>query len=277
MKKLQLLNTPVTLLDRKADRYLLIVIVLLFSVFFVNVYQPFNITRWFSDSGFIQFIRLSGYGIIIALVFLFSQFPLRKLFNVHHFTLKTYILWLSIEFALINLAYIFIYGNPVGNFSNDLLFSLKYTLMSIWLPYTFAILIIHYKNHRAEIEALKTGLQQPSATNHLIVFRDENEKVKFSVQKSDLLFLESTDNYVSVFYNLGDKVQRKLLRNTLKNLETMLNANGMIRCHRSFMVNTTNIEFMQREGRKFTIKLRHHEKPVPVSEKYSPLFLQFLP
>jgi hypothetical protein len=275
MKNFSFLNLPVKLLDKKPDRYLLIIVVLLFSVVFLNVFEPFNIARWYSDSGLIQFLRLSGYGVIIALVFLFTQFPLRKIFNVQQFTVKTYILWLTIEFALINLAYIFIYGNPIGNFKNDFFFSLKYTLMSIWLPYSFAILIIHYKNHRAEIAHLKTGNRTP-ATEHLAIFRDENGKMKFSVQKPDLLLLESTDNYVSVFYLLGNKVQRTLLRNTLKNLEGMLSETGLIRCHRSFMVNPANIEFMQREGRKLNIKLRYLDKPVPVSEKYSPLFMAFL-
>lgn len=275
MKNLSFFNHPVILLDRKPDRYLLILVVLLFSVVFVNVFQPFNIARWYSDSGFIQFLRLSGYGVIIGLVFLFTQFPLRRLFKVQHFTVKTYILWLVIELALINLAYIFVYGNPIGNFKNDLLFSIRYTLLSIWLPYSFAILILHYKNHRAEIAHLKTGRKKP-ATEHLTIFKDENGKIRFSVQKPDLLLLESTDNYVSVFYLLGNKVQRTLLRNTMKNMEGMLSETGLIRCHRSFMVNPVNIEFMQREGRKFNIKLRHLDKPVPVSEKYSSLFITFL-
>jgi hypothetical protein len=250
-------------------------VVLLFSVVFVNVFQPFNIARWYSDSGLIQLLRLSGYGVIIALVFLFTQFPLRRLFNVQHFTVKTYILWLIIELALINLAYIFVYGNPIGNFMNDLGFSLKYTLLSIWLPYSFAMLIVYYKNQRDEIESLKTTAIKPTE-KRLIVFKDENGKIKFSVQAIDLLLLESTDNYVSVFYILQNKVQRKLLRNTLKNMEEMLKENAIVRCHRSFIVNPSNVEFMQKESKKFIIKIKHIDRQIPVSEKYSTPFLSFL-
>jgi hypothetical protein len=275
MKNLSFLNNPVKLLDRKPDRYLLILVVLLFSVVFVNVFQPFNIARWYSDSGLIQLLRLSGYGVIIALVFLFTQFPLRRLFNVQHFTVKTYILWLIIELALINLAYIFVYGNPIGNFMNDLGFSLKYTLLSIWLPYSFAMLIVYYKNQRDEIESLKTTAIKPTE-KRLIVFKDENGKIKFSVQAIDLLLLESTDNYVSVFYILQNKVQRKLLRNTLKNMEEMLKENAIVRCHRSFIVNPSNVEFMQKESKKFIIKIKHIDRQIPVSEKYSTPFLSFL-
>jgi len=254
---------------------MLILVVFVFSIIFLNVFEPFNIARWYSDSGFIQFLRLSSYGFVIAIVFLFTQFPLRRIFKVQQFSIKSYLLWLIIEIALINLVYIFLYGNPIGNFMNDLVFSLKYTLMSIWLPYSFAILIVYYKNQRAEIESLKSNANKP-IEKRLIIFKDENGKIKFSVLAKDLLLLESTDNYVSVFYNLENKVQRKLLRNTLKNMEEMLKENNIVRCHRSFMVNPANVDFMQKEGKKLNLKLNHFDKPVPVSEKYSSPFLNFL-
>jgi hypothetical protein len=273
--KFSFLNNRFSLLDKKADRYLLIVVVFIFSVVFLNIFQPFNIARWYSDSGIIQFLRLSSYGFVIGIVFLFTQFPLRKIFKVENFKIKSYLLWLAIEIALINLVYIFLYGNPIGNFKNDLVFSLKHTLLSIWLPYSFAILIVYYKNQREEIESLKSNMLKPNE-KRLIVFKDENGKIKFSVQATDLLLLESTDNYVSVFYILQNKVQRKLLRNTLKNMEEMLKENFVVRCHRSFMVNITNVEFMQKEYKKFNLKIKHFEKLIPVSEKYSTPFLSFL-
>lgn len=269
------LNNNFKLLDKKSDRYLLIVVILVFSILFLNIFEPFNIGRWYSDSGFVQFLRLSSYGIVVALVFLFTQFPLRKLFKKESFTLKSYVLWLVIEISLISLVYIFLYGNPIGNFINDLSYSLKYTLLGICLPYSFAILIIYYKNQRAQIKQLQIKVSQP-AEKRLISFKDENGKIKFSALSKDLLMLESTDNYVSVYYILENKVHRKLLRNTLKNMEKSLKDNSIIRCHRSFMVNLQNVEFVQQNGKKLNIKVKLMENSIPVSQKYSPLFLEFL-
>jgi len=218
---------------------------------------------------------LSSYGFVVALVFLFTQFPLRRLFKIQTFTIKSYILWLGLEIILISLVYIFMYGNPLGNFMNDIVFSLKYTLLGICLPYSFALLIIYYKNQRAEILQLKDKANQPTET-HLISFKDEYGKIKFSLQVTDLLLLESTDNYVSVYFLSGGKVQRKLVRNTLKNLENTLKDNAVIRCHRSFMVNSRNIELVQKKGKKLLVKIKEIEKTIPVSEKYSPLFIEFL-
>jgi len=253
----------------------LVVTCLVFSILFINIFVPFNINRWYSDSGLIQFLRLSSYGFVVALVFLFTQFPLRKLFKIETFTIKSYIPWLALEIILISLVYIFLYGNPLGNFGNDFVFSLKYTLLGTCLPYSFALLIIYYKNQRVEILELKNKMNQPTK-KQLLSFKDEYGKMKFSLKANDLLLLESTDNYVSVYFLSGGKVQRKLVRNTLKNLENALKDDGIIRCHRSYMVNTRNIDFVQKNGKKLLIQLKEMEKEIPVSEKYSPLFFDFL-
>ena len=122
---------------------------------------------------------------------------------------------------------------------------------------------------------LKNKVNKPTE-KRFISFNDENGKIKFSVLAKDLLLLESTDNYVSVYYILEGKLQRKLLRNTIKNMEGMLQENATIRCHRSFMVNTQNVEFVQKEGKKLSIKIKQFDKFIPVSPKYSSLFLDFL-
>lgn len=239
------------------------------------MFKPWNIGRWHSDSGFIKFLRLSSYGVVVALVLLFTQFPLRKFFKQQEFKIATYVLWIIIEISLISFVYIFLYGNPIGNMLNDFLFSLKYTLLGIFIPYSFALLIIYYKNQREEIQQLQTRIAQPGEKK-LIAFKDENGKIKFSVLAKDLLILESTDNYVSVLYILEGKVQRELLRNTMKNLEETFKNSTVIRSHRSFMVNYENIEFLKKESKKLKLKVRLIDRTIPVSEKYSPLFLDLL-
>ena len=122
---------------------------------------------------------------------------------------------------------------------------------------------------------LQIKISQP-AEKRLIAFKDDNRKIKFSALSKDILMLESTDNYVSVYYVLENKVQRKLIRNTLKNLENLLGESSIIRSHRSFMVNLENIEFVQQNGKKLIVKVKLMNKRIPVSQKYSSLFLEFL-
>ncbi|MBE0653097.1 MAG: LytTR family transcriptional regulator [Bacteroidales bacterium] len=268
---LKFLNEDFDLLDNRKDRLLMIVICLAFSVLFINIFVPFNINRWTSDSGIIQFLRLSSYGVIVSGVFLFTQFPLRKWFGILHFKIKTYILWILIELSLISLVYIFLYGNPVGNFLNDFTFSIKYTFLGILIPYVFSLLCIYYQKQKSEIKTLNTKIKFPDKTK-LTTFKDENENVKFSVVNSDLLFLESTDNYVTVYYLNNGKIHRNLIRNTLKRLEDNNLPNNLIRCHRSYIVNIQNIEFVRKAKKTLQIKLKNYNTLLSVSQKYKHAF-----
>ncbi|MCG8476234.1 MAG: LytTR family transcriptional regulator [Cytophagales bacterium] len=263
-------------LDANNDRRLMICTVLVFSVFFVNIFKPWNIGRWHSDSGLVEFVRLSSYGFVVAGVLLFTQFPLRKWLRQDSFSLISYAVWVLIEISLISLVYIFMYGNPLGNFLNDFIFSTRYTFLGIMLPYAFSLFLIYYKNQKAEIGELKKQMKKPSG-NSMLAFRDESGKVKFSMQSADVLYLEAADNYVSVYYLSGNDVRREMLRNTMKSVESMVEGSTVFRCHRSFMVNRRKIEFLRNEGKKLMLQLKHVEKVLPVSKKYSPLFLGFSP
>ena len=167
------------------------------------------------------------------------------------------------------------YGNPQGNLIRDLKFSLKYTSLGLCLPYSFSLLLIYYRKHMAEISLLRKEIGKQSNSG-LTGFRDDRGKIQFSVLNTEILLLESTDNYVSVFYLINGKLQRRLLRNTLKNLEEELKVQSIIRCHRSYMINSRNIEFAQKEGKTLQLKIRHYETLVPVSQKYLSLFQDFL-
>jgi len=260
-----------TLLDDKRDRLLLVLICLVFSVLFINLFVPFNINRWYSDSGIIKFLRLSSYGVIVSVVLAISQFPVRNILKISRMRIYTFLLWFSCEIILTSLVYILLYGNIIGNFINDLIFSLKYTFLGICLPYSFSLGIIYYKKQEKEIVRLTR-----STSNELISFRSETGKINFSMQKSDILYIESLDNYTLVYYLSDGKTQRKVLRNSLKNLEKLLTEKGFIRCHRSFLINRQNIDFVNRASGKISIKMKKSDRLFTVSRKYSSLFSNHL-
>lgn len=67
------LNRDFDLLDEKRDRLLLIIICTAIYIAYANVFHPFNVDRWRRDSGIIQFIRLSSYGMFSGFVLFFTQ------------------------------------------------------------------------------------------------------------------------------------------------------------------------------------------------------------
>ena len=67
------------------------------------------------------------------------------------------------------------------------------------------------------------------------------------MKMENLLYLEASDNYVSIYYLNQQNVNRFMLRNTLKNIEEEMNSKDLVRCHRSYMVNCEKVRVIRRE------------------------------
>jgi DNA-binding LytR/AlgR family response regulator len=91
-----------------------------------------------------------------------------------------------------------------------------------------------------------------------------------SLKADDLLYIESSDNYVSIKYLQNKQPKAILIRNTLKNLEKEFEHSFLLRCHRSFMVNIKKVNMIKIEGPTMKIILESpgNEK-IPVSRRYS--------
>ena len=79
----------------------------------------------------------------------------------------------------------------------------------------------------------------------MIRFADEKGVVKLVVGAERIISLESAGNYVTILYNDDGKLVRYSLRNTLKGIEDNCAANGIVRCHRSFLVNLKKIRIIR--------------------------------
>jgi TolB-like protein len=61
---------------------------------------------------------------------------------------------------------------------------------------------------------------------------------ELEIQLDRLLFVEAQENYSRIVWLENDRIQEKLLRVTLKHLENQLRDDHIVRCHRSWMINT---------------------------------------
>ncbi len=110
-----------------------------------------------------------------------------------------------------------------------------------------------------------------------VPFYDEKGKLKLSVINEDILYIEASDNYVSVYYLMNNKVSKYMIRNTLKQLEIKLSKIGFIRCHRSYLVNFNKVKVLKREKEGLFLVLNiEGELVLPVSKTYvSPIIESF--
>ncbi len=97
----------------------------------------------------------------------------------------------------------------------------------------------------------------------------ENRSEKVLVMVKDLIYLRSADNYVEIIHLVNDKAEKKLIRNTLKNMEYLLaKYQTFVRCHRSYIINLTYIEKLHNKSSGYHIKVVGTDAEVPVSRQY---------
>ena len=103
----------------------------------------------------------------------------------------------------------------------------------------------------------------------MIPFYDEKSVLKFSVKKENLLYIESTENYVSICYLNKGKISKYLLRDTMKKMEENFAGSVIVRCHRSYMVNFDKVKVIRKEKDGLRLEL---DDPsiidIPVSKTY---------
>ncbi|MBL7782801.1 MAG: response regulator transcription factor [Saprospiraceae bacterium] len=107
---------------------------------------------------------------------------------------------------------------------------------------------------RAETNAL------PPADEHFFVF-SEYQQVKILVK--DILYMESMGDYVKIF--LASQTKPVMTLERLKNFAERLQSKGIRRIHRSFLVNDSKVEAMQKS------KVKVGGVWLPVGEAYSSL------
>lgn len=272
------LSQPFTILDDVRHRWILVIFCAGFGIIFINVFVPFNINRWSNDSGLKEFFHLSGFGLIAGFILILSQFLVRNIIRIRHFSILIFGCWFLGEILVMAISFLF-YQSPtasIGQFFKDVPDSIKYTLPGMLVPYSLALLFISQITSKMKLSELEIKANKPVFEHGLLDFPDEKGVVRFSVASDQILYLESADNYVIVFYLSGNKVVKQILRSSMKNIEALFINFPLRRCHRSFMVNLQKIEFVEHGKTTCFIKLSGVEKLIPVSRKFYPEFKSYI-
>lgn len=245
----------------------------LFALVFINIYAPFGVETWYNVTRLELFVYSSLVILTGVLVVVASRILLYFVSGKTQLTVFQYMLWVVGEVFLMALFYTLyeklilsdsrpletVFGNSVQN-----------TALVLILPYSVLWLYFSYVDKKGQIEAMKesTGtafdLRSP-----MVGFSDEKGVLQISLLSSDILFIEASSNYVVVSYVKKDKVSRFLLRNTMKKLEPELADYGIIRCHRSFMVNVERVSLMRKDRTGLVLELDSPENlEIPVTKTY---------
>jgi len=105
--------------------------------------------------------------------------------------------------------------------------------------------------------------------NKSIIFSSENGTENLTVLLSNIVFIKSADNYIEIIYMESEILKKKLIRNTLKNIELQLKPYpNFIRCHRISIVNIHYIEKLNRKFDNYWLTIKGTDEQIPVSRQY---------
>jgi hypothetical protein len=230
-----------------------------------------------------------GYGLTCTLVMalLNLAFPplMPRFFDPERYTLGHELGWTVVNIAAIGLANA-IYSAWLGiislNLANLALF-MGYTLGVGVFPVAAGIMLHEARQSRRygqSSAALTSALQSrnhPDTYPETIQLTGGNSGELLSMSANDLLYIQAADNYVEVHHHSEGRVERSILRGTLKQMEGQLSGKGNIfRCHKSYLVNLDHVVRVSGNAQGFRLHLAPGDEGVPVSRQHNATIRQRL-
>ena len=251
-----------------------------FALIFINIYSPFNASSWF-EGGRVEFFFYSSALILSGmLVIVLSKSLFVLLVKKIRFSYLLFGIWHLLEMLLLTVAYMVVdllLLKSGAELVESFMSLLSITVLVLAIPYSLTWLWLSLKDKRTKLENHTRNTSLEFHEKRMITFRDETEKMRFSIKSADILYVESTDNYVTVRTIDKGKLKKVMLRNTMKRLEKELEGTLIQRCHRSYMVNFENIKQVKLLGTNLYIYLDFSEEiRLPVSKSYAEHVHEFL-
>lgn len=261
---------PEYLINRK-NTIIQIAFTTLFAFIFINIYMPFGAENWYQINEW-QFLYLSGAVVLTGMVtVIISRLILFYLKRNHLVTIALYVWIIAAEVIFMGGFYtvfeIVILHDKRPTF--DILFNaVQNTTLILLIPYLLCSLFFAWSDIKIKFEQV-VRKQQLDSKVMMIPFSDENGKLRFTIPAQYLLYIESSDNYIIVYYLDSGSVKSNIFRGSMKLLERDLRNYPVHRCHRSFFVNALNIKQLRKGKKGYEILINApKELIIPVSRTY---------
>jgi DNA-binding LytR/AlgR family response regulator len=244
---------------------------------FILFFQPFQLENLDFNN---RLLFVAGMGLIIYIfMFLFRitlPWLIQKVPESRHEGVIPYYITSFFIFVFSAVAFAF-YLKYVG--SQHISYYIVFKILLICLaPPTVLRLYDIYRELQQQNELLikeKKLLQnqlesyEEDNLNKTIEFVSDSKTEYLSLLVADIAFIKSADNYVEIVYKEDNDLRKKLIRNTLKNIELLVRQySNFIRCHRTYIVNTYYIEKLNRKLNNYWLTIKDFDEQVAVSRQY---------
>lgn len=250
----------------------IIIFTALFALVFINIYSPFGADKWFNLTK-LQFFTYSSLVILTGvMVVVISRIIMYFVYRKRTINYVHFIIWIGAEILSMASFYALFQKfalNDAREFLDLVRLSARNTALVLLLPYSISWLYLSWRDKKEMIDRMGEITSVTGSEKEMIPFYDDRSVLKFSVRKENLLFLESTENYISICYLNNGKITKYLLRDTMKRMEEKFAGSDIIRCHRSYMVNFGKIKVIRKEKDGLKLDFGDAQLPdIPVSRTY---------
>ncbi len=265
------LNRPIALETGSLARYRQAWLFGLFVFLFLFVFKPFGL-----EGTGPNLLRITlGYGGVCFLVMIFlNVFVMRifpNYFEEDHWTLGRDLFWSMVNVMMIGFCnLLFSLWMGIGGMNWNTIFTLQlYTFLVGVFPVSVSLLWkenrLRHKHIRAS-EALPVRMSTTDERISRIRIESENQGESFDLDKNDLLYLQSAENYIEVYFVESGKTQKRVIRNTLKKFAKDWEAEpSLFRCHKSYLINLTRVLAITGNAQGLKAQVEHVDITIPIS------------
>ena len=203
---------------------------------------------------------------IVLLVMVISRVVLYVTHAINHMSLNLYRIWCVME-IVVSTFFVALYVSLIGHFDMQYLEILvrtaAYMFLTLLIPYLF--MDMAYR-----LAALKSIDPATVANDSRIHFYDSRHNLKFVVAADHILYIKADENYITIHYTEAEKNKTYEMRSSMKSIENICAANGILRCHRSYFINPVHIKALRKDKENLIVaELDITEGPlIPVSKTY---------
>jgi len=244
---------------------------------FILFFQPFPLERFDYNN---KLVFVSGFSGIVLLFMILIRIVLSWIFYYKTHNGNEPILPSSLSgfiiMVLSSVSFAF-YLRYVGFVSISFPVIFKVVLICLAPPVVLGLYDLNHElkqqNDALIIERKILQLQlekyEDDILNKTIEFNSENNTENIKLLVKEIAFIKSADNYVEIVYKEGETFKKKLLRNTLKNVELQLKQySNFFRCHRICIVNIHYVEKLNRMFNNHWLTIQGYDEQIPVSRQY---------
>lgn len=234
----------------------------LFFFAFILIYNPYSIRDFIGDEWVGVHVTIMSCIILasaILLRLLYYYLPLKLNYTLYMFWCLAEMIFMTFFVAM----YLWLVLERAVPYFDALIVSFRYIFLTLVIPYSIIALsvrIYDYSNRSSESEKGEQRMR----------FYDSGRNLKLVVTAGSVLYIGAEENYINIYYTDGGRIRNYVLRNSMKSVDELCLAHGLVRCHRSYYINPAHVKVLRKDKEGFIYAELDYPDlgDIPVSKRY---------